>query len=134
MKRIALILLLSVCACSPKIIETVRTEYVYRDRIQVDTTYLHDSVYLREFIKGDTVRITEYRDRYRYEYKYVHDTTAVHDTTIVEKTKEVKVEKPLTFWQKFRINAFWWLAVAVAACLAWIFRKPVLAFVKKLII
>lgn len=38
-------------------------------------------------------------------------------------TKEVKVEKELTWWQKFRIGAFWWLLGAVAALLLWTFRK-----------
>lgn len=37
--------------------------------------------------------------------------------------KEVKVEKPLSWWQKLRIGAFWWLLGAVALLLLWTFRK-----------
>ena len=32
-------------------------------------------------------------------------------------------EKPLTWWQKFRIGAFWWLVGGILVCLLWIFRK-----------
>ena len=117
--------------CSPKIIEKVRTEYVYRDRVQKDTTFLKDSVYLKEYIKGDTVRITEFRDRYHYDYKYIYqkDTVAVHDTTTV--TKIQKVEKELTGWQKARLRGFWWLLAGLAGCLVWIFRKPIMALFGK---
>lgn len=41
----------------------------------------------------------------------------VHDTTYVESEKEteyVPVEKPLTWWQRFRLKAFWWLAGIIA--------------------
>lgn len=124
MKRFAVILLfLGACACSPKIIEKVRTEYVYRDRVERDTTFLHDSTYIREYVKGDTVRITEYRDRYLYRdrWKERTDTVAVHDTTRVEVVK--KVEKPLTGWQKFRMNGFWVLLTIFVATGIWLFRK-----------
>ena len=122
-----------VCSCSPRVIEHVRTEYVYRDRVQVDTTYLHDSTFIREYIKGDTVRITEYRDRYHYDYKYISktDTVAVHDTLTVERTKEV--EKKLTAWQAFRLRSFGWLLVSLVLALAWIFRKPLLALLKRIL-
>ena len=53
--------------CSPRIIETVRVEY--RDRVRVDTTFVHDSTWVKEYIKGDTVRVTEFRDRYVYQYR-----------------------------------------------------------------
>ena len=121
-----------VCSCSPRIVEHVRTEYVYRDRVQEDTTYLHDSTFIREYIKGDTVRITEYRDRYHYDYKYIYknDTVAVHDTLTVARTKEV--EKKLTAWQAFRLRSFGWLLVSLVLALAWIFRKPLLALLKRI--
>ena len=43
-------------------------------------------------------------------------------------TKEVKVERPLNFWQRFKIGAFWWL-LALAA-IGW--RKPLLAIFKRI--
>ena len=127
----ALALLLA--SCSPRVVESWRTEYVYSDRLQVDTTFIHDSTSIREFVKGDTVRITEYRDRYHYDYRYltVRDTVAVHDTTTVEREK--LVEKELTRWQAFRLRWFGVLAAALLAALAWIFRKPLLALLRKII-
>lgn len=119
--------------CSPKVIETVRTEYVYRDRVERDTTYVKDSIWVKEYVKGDTVRLLEYRDRivFRDRYKTVHDTVAVHDSVAVERVKEV--EKPLSAWKKVRLGAFWWLLAALAGCLAWIFRKPLVKLIKTII-
>lgn len=114
--------------CSPRIVEHVRTEYVTVER--VDTTIVRDSVYVREQIKGDTVRLTEYRDRYVYKYRAVHDTLQVHDTTTVERVITQKVEKPLTVVQRAKIGAFWWLLGGLALALLWIFRRPILKLLK----
>lgn len=134
MKRLiyilAAVLMLSV-SCSPKVIEHVRTEYVYRDRTQHDTTYVHDSTYIKEYIKGDTVRIVEFREKYKYLYKYINktDTVAVHDTLSVEKIKEVKVERTLSWWQKFRLVLFPVLLLG----LLWAYRKELLSIIKNII-
>lgn len=111
-------------SCSPKIIEKVKYEYIYTER--VDTTFIKDSVHIKEFIKGDTVRIVEYRDRYKYQYKMLRDTVAVHDTTAIETIKTVEVEKPLSAWRKAQIGAFPWLVAAVLALLVWTFRKTII--------
>ena len=42
-------------------------------------------------------------------------------------TREIKVEKKLNLWQRFRIGAFWWL-IALAA-VGW--RKQLLRLIKK---
>lgn len=127
-----MLVLLVLAGCSPRIVETVRTEYVYQDRIERDTTIVHDSVHVREFVKGDTIRITEYRDHLVYRYKYIRDTLAVHDTTSVETVKEVEVEKPLSAGQKAKIGAFWYLVIAVAGLGLWTFRKPLLKLITKI--
>lgn len=115
-------------ACSPKIVEKVRTEYVYRDVHHRDTTIQHDSIYIREYVKGDTVHHYEYRDRYIYRDRWRDSVSVreVRDTAFVER----KVEKPLSWWQKARIGAFWWLCGALALALLWIFRKPLLSLLK----
>ena len=42
---------------------------------------------------------------------------------IITITKTVNVEKELTWWQKFRLKAFWWMAGLIAVSLAvWITR------------
>lgn len=58
----------------------------------------------------------------------------VRDTIIVEKSsqseiKEVEVEKPLSWWQRLRISAFWWLIAGV--CFA--YRKTLLKILKNLL-
>ena len=53
--------------------------------------------------------------------------TKEHEHSII---KEVKVEKPLSWWQKFRIRAFWWLLVGIILSFGWIFRKPLIYTLK----
>lgn len=121
------ILLLTVLpSCSPKIVERV----VH----QTDTTTVHhrdsifhrDSVYVREWTKGDTVYIDLFRDRYIYKDRWRDSIRVVRDSVTVQEVKEVKVEKPLSWWQKVRIGSFWWLLGSVIALLAWVFRKPLM--------
>lgn len=45
-----------------------------------------------------------------------------------EKTVEKEVEKELTWWQKFKINSFWWLVGAVALVLICIIVRIVNKF------
>lgn len=111
----------SLPGCSPRIIERVRTEYLYNTVHHHDTTIRRDSVYLKEYVKGDTVFIEKYkyiniyRDRWR-------DSVRVeerHDTTKVE----VRVEKPLSWAQKAKIGAFPWLLLVCLGLLAWVTKK-----------
>ena len=39
-------------------------------------------------------------------------------------------EKPLSWWQSLKIGSFWYLCVALLACLLYIFRKPLLKLIK----
>lgn len=125
---ILLAVLLLAASCSPRIIEHVRTEVVYRDRVQKDSVYFRDSVFISEKVKGDTVYVDRFKYKYIYKDKYKTDTLLreVHDTTAVE----VKVEKPLSAWKSAKLGAFWWLVAALGAALLWIFRKPLLKLLK----
>lgn len=128
------ILLLSFQAlpgCSPKIIEKVKTEYVYQDVHHRDTLITRDSIYIREWLKGDTVYIEKYKDRYVFRDRWRDSVSIkeVHDTTTVEK----KVERELTAGQKMKINSFWYLLAGLVLSLLWIFRKywlPILKIIK----
>ena len=115
------IILQAVSACSPKIIERVV--------VQRDTTVVHhrdsilrrDSVWMKEYVKGDTVFIEKYKDRYVFRDRW-RDSIQIrerHDTTTVE----VKVERELTWAQKAKIGAFPWILLALVGALVWIFRK-----------
>lgn len=114
--------------CSPKIIEKVKTEYVYQDVHHRDTLITRDSIYIREWLKGDTVYVEKYKDRYVFRDRWRDSISIkeVHDTTTVEK----KIERELTAGQKMKINSFWWLLVGLILSLLWIFRKYWLPILK----
>lgn len=127
-RKWAVFLALCLVSCSPRIVEKVRTEYITQEVHHRDTTYTRDSIYIREWLKGDTVWVEKVRDRYIYRDRW-RDSVRIeerHDTTRLE----VKVEKPLSVGQKAKIGAFWWLCGAVILCLGWIFRKPLLRMLK----
>ena len=118
-------------SCSPKIVEHI---VIQRDTTMVhhrDSIFTKDSVYIKEWMKGDTVYIDRFRDRYIYKDRWRDSISVreVHDTTTVEK----KVEKELTAGQKTKIGAFWWLVLGLAASLVYIFRKPILALIRRLV-
>lgn len=131
-----MLVLLALCSCKPRVITQIRTEYVYRDVHDTTTLVQHDSTYIKEYIKGDTVRITEYRDRWLYRDRIVSRTDTLYkvDSVAVERIKEVKVEKPLSWVQKSKIGAFWWLLASTLALGIYTFRKPILNLLKKWII
>ena len=81
------------------------------------------------YLKGDTVFIEKYRDRWRTKYKTEKDTIFVQktDTLLVEK----KVEKELNAFQKAKIDAFWWLLAISAGLSFYVFRKTIFAMIKK---
>ena len=118
---VAMMLLPTLPACSPKIIEHIVVQHDTTKVVQIDSVwqYQRDSVFVKE--KGDTVYQYVEHIRYRYHYKVdtLYRVREVHDTTTVEK----KVEKELTAGQKTKIGAFWWLVLALAAALVYIFCK-----------
>ena len=130
---VGLCLCFALPSCSPKIVEKWNTQYVYRDVHHRDTVITKDSVYIREWMKGDTVFVEKYKDRFVYRDRWRDSIIVKRDSVAVETLKEVKVEKPLSWSQKVRIGAFWWLLAGLAACLVWIFRKPLLSWFPKLL-
>ena len=118
-------------SCSPKIVERVVYQHDTTQVVRIDSVryWQKDSVFIRE--KGDTVfqyvEKVRYRDRFRIDT--LKEVREVHDTTFFER----KVEKELSVGQKAKIRAFWWLLAGLAACLVWIFRKPLLSWFPKLL-
>lgn len=118
-------------SCSPKIVERVVYQHDTTQVVRIDSVryWQKDSVFIRE--KGDTVfqyvEKVHYRDRFRIDT--LKEVREVHDTTFFER----KVEKELSVGQKAKIGAFWWLLAGLAACLVWIFRKPLLSWFPKLL-
>lgn len=130
---VSLFLLLILSGCSPRIYERVvyQKDTTYVSKIDSIYKYERDSVFVRE--KGDTVY--KYVERVRYRDRYKVDTLikVMVDSVTVERIKEVKVEKPLSWWQRAKIGAFWWLASILLIGVVWIFRKPILRFMKILV-
>ena len=120
---LSFIIVTTLPACSPKIIERIVVQHDTTTVHHRDTTYRRDSVYIREWMKGDTVYIDRFRDRYVYRDRWRDSVRIVerHDTTAVQ----VKVEKPLSWSQKARMGAFPWLLLVVLALGVWTFRKRI---------
>lgn len=88
---LALLVLLACCMTSCKSIEYVpviehKTDTVIQTKVQKDSLFLHDSVYVKE--KGDSVLIE------RWHTKYI--TRERHDTTYISKTDTVPQPYPVT--------------------------------------
>ena len=110
---VLIVLLCSGCTTTKYVpVETIKTDTVYRSRIERDSVYLHDSVYVKEWRKGDTV----FRDRDRWHTKYVE--REVHDTLYQSRVDSIAVpypvEKELSWWAKKKIE-FGELAMLIMA-------------------
>jgi hypothetical protein len=79
-------------------VESVKTDSIYINKLQVDSIYMQDSVYIKE--KGDTI--------YMYKYKYLNRYKLLTDTMYICKTDTinnvVEVEKQLSKWQKVKLD------------------------------
>lgn len=109
-----LIIGLSSCRCQPEVV----TEYVRHDSIVTkevrDSIYLHDSIFTKEYVNGDTV----FREKTKIITKYKEHT--LHDTitnTIVDSTKQVVKVNELTKAQKNMIKGFWIILIIAAIAL-----------------
>jgi hypothetical protein len=91
--RLFFILLLGVASCGPARVITVPVETVREVREVVhsrDSIFLRDSI--REFVKGDTVKIETFR--YLYRDKIIRDTVTRVDS--IPRVVEVEVPGPVT--------------------------------------
>ena len=115
MKRVLLFIVLASmilvgCKTTEKIVYVevpkVEKEYVYLERR--DTAYQKDSVFIKEFVKGDTVKVVEYRYRDRFHETTRIDTITRVDSCVVKVPVEVvKIDHKQTYFQK----SFMWLGI-----------------------
>lgn len=113
-----LALLVTSCGGARKQIETIYLrDTTYISKVQVDSVFRRDSVFVKE--KNDTIYI--YKEKVRDRYRLLRDTVYRHkvDSVYIDKVREVKVEKELTAWQKFRLRGFWTLLAVIACWIVW---------------
>lgn len=117
------LLALALTACSPKVrlVPVERTHIEWRDRLRLDSIYLHDSIYITERMAGDTVY--KVKEVYRWRDRWRVDTINAGRIDSVRLTERIEVPAKLTAWQAWRLKAFAPL-VAIALILgAWVTRK-----------
>lgn len=117
-----LALLVTSCGAARKQIETIYLrDTTYISKVQVDSVFRRDSVFVKE--KNDTIYI--YKEKVRDRYRLLRDTVYRHkvDSVYIDRVREVKVEKELTAWQKFRLRGFWALLAAIACWIVWKTRR-----------
>lgn len=98
------------------------TDTVRLTAVRADSLFRRDSVAV--YVSGDTVRITQYRDRYRVRERIDTVYRAVMDTARVE--VPVPVERELTKWERTKMDfggaAIGVLAVAACVAVVWLIR------------
>ncbi|MDD6149329.1 MAG: hypothetical protein PUB47_01505 [Bacteroides sp.] len=125
-------MILSSCGALRKQIETVYVrDTTYISKLQVDSVFKRDSIFVKE--KNDTIYV--YKEKVRDRYRLLRDTVYQHsvDSVYVDKVREVKVEKQLNAWQKFRLHGFWVLAAMVGGYVVWKYRKHLFRVLTKLV-
>lgn len=85
-------------------VPSVSVDSVYVDRFHRDSVYLHDSVFVNRYSKGDTVFVDKVVTRYKYKDRLRHDTVAVVRVDSVR--VPYPVEKDLGWWEKTKIGVF----------------------------
>lgn len=94
-----MVVLLSGCKTIKEVpVEVVKERIEYIDRLQTDSIYQHDSIFIKAV--GDT--IYEYRDKYIYKYEFIRDTSYI--TRIDSIPVVVEVEKKLSTWEQLKVD------------------------------
>ena len=103
----ACIIALIFCGCKTKAVtvEKVRTDTKYVTQLQRDSIHIHDSIFVNQWQKGDTV--FQVRDRWHamWRDRLLHDTIymSIVDSVPVPYPVEKIVEKPVTPWHNYLI-------------------------------
>ena len=79
-------------------VESVRTETQYIDRLQRDSIFVKDSVFIKE--KNDTIYLT----KWRVEYREVLRVDTFNIVKVDSINTIVEVEMKLTRWQQTKMN------------------------------
>lgn len=112
MKRLlmlaCLVMGMSACTTIREIpVERIRTEYVSKNILKVDTFLEKDSVFVKE--KGDTVWLERWKTRREISFRNRTDTILLTDTITIT----VKVPAELSWKQKAKQDT-WWILLVIA--------------------
>ena len=102
---LATLLLLVVWSCRTTEyvpVEIVKTDTTYINKVQRDSIYQLDSIYILD--RGDTILIT--KTKYLYKDRIVHDT--VYKSKIDSIQVPYPVERKLTKWEQLRLDIGGW--------------------------
>lgn len=99
---VALITLFCGCKTVTKVVEVekVRTDTTYITKHQRDSIHVHDSVYLHEYTRGDTVYIEKVRWRTDIKEKLRIDTIYMSKTDTVKVAKTETVIQQESKWKR----------------------------------
>ena len=102
MIAVALITLFCGCKTVTKVVEVekVRTDTTYITKHQRDSIHVHDSVYLHEYTRGDTVYIEKVRWRTDINEKLRIDTIYMSKTDTVKVAKTETVIQQESKWKR----------------------------------
>lgn len=81
-------------------VETTRSDTVYMNRVQLDSIYMRDSVFIEK--SGDTIR--------EFQYKYIYRFKDRIDTLYISKTDSIQVPYPVEV-VKYKIPQWCWWAL-----------------------
>lgn len=105
---VALLISLFFASCrSVRVIEkeVIKTDTVLTTKIQIDSIYVNDSIYIRELIQGDTVKITTDRWHTRWRDRILYDSIYIAQRDTVRVTDIKEVPRKISGWQWFQIWA-----------------------------
>ena len=111
-------------------IPTHSTDTLYINKVQRDSIKVHDSIYVHEWTKGDTIFVESRKWLTKYVEKEVHDTiyqSRVDSVPVPYQVTEY-IEKELTWWQKTKMKA----GVALLVILGGAAAFGIFKFLKKI--
>lgn len=122
---IAIIIAMVCVGCkSVEYVEVTNTDTIHHYTHHRDSIFERDSIYFDRYISGDTIKITKEVYKIKYKDRFLTDTLYLVKETQIP----LPVEKKLTKWQQFKINAGEWLIAGAALMLLlfaflWVIRK-----------
>lgn len=121
---------LTSCKSATRVVEVekviLKTDTTYIERERKDSIFFHDSIYVREAARGDTIYIEKEVLRTRYIERIARDTVSkisrdsVRVPVVVEKVVEKKVPRKRAWWEKLLL---WMGGGTLLTAGGWMFFK-----------